>query len=102
MMKVQATIEQKLLEGLEPTFMQVLNESHMHNVPDDAESHFKLVLVSPLFSGQKSVQRHQQVYRLLAEELQAGVHALAIHTYDPEEWSQRQQVPHSPKCHGGE
>ena len=101
-MKIQTLIENKLHDGLTPLYMQVDNESHMHNVPDDAETHFKLVLVSEMFAGQRSVQRHQQVYQLLADELKAGVHALAIHTFSPEEWSERQQVPASPDCLGGE
>lgn len=101
-MKIQTLIENKLRDGLTPAYMQVDNESHMHNVPDDAETHFKLVLVSEMFTGQRSVQRHQQVYKLLADELKAGVHALAMHTFSPQEWSERQQVPASPDCLGGQ
>ena len=101
-MNVQAVIEKKLVDGLAPVHMQVDNESHMHNVPDAAESHFKLVLVSEAFAGQRAVQCHQRVYQLLAEELRTGVHALAIHTYTPEQWSQSQEVPGSPECLGGE
>lgn len=100
MMSMQTTIEQKLLAGLTPSYMRVENESHMHNVPDNAETHFKLVLVSEKFAGLRPVQRHQQVYHLLSQELQAGVHALAIHTFDAEEWCQRQNVPASPECLG--
>lgn len=101
-MKVQTLIENKLRDGLTPVYMQVDNESHRHNVPDNAETHFKLVVVSEMFAGQRSVQRHQQVYQLLANELKAGVHALAMHTFSPEEWSARQQVPPSPDCLGGQ
>jgi BolA protein len=44
------------------------------------------VLVSQSFEGQSAVKRHQSVYAVLAAELQSGVHALALHTYLPEEW----------------
>ncbi|MBV1932835.1 MAG: BolA/IbaG family iron-sulfur metabolism protein [Porticoccaceae bacterium] len=101
-MKIQTVIENKLRDGLVPVYMQVDNESHMHNVPDNAETHFKLVLVSDMFTGQRSVQRHRQVYQLLADELKAGVHALAMHTFSPQEWSEREQVPTSPHCLGGQ
>jgi BolA protein len=38
----------------------------------------------------------------LAEELQNGVHALALHTYSLGEWQVRhQQAPESPACMGG-
>jgi BolA protein len=40
------------------------------------------------------------VYQLLAQQLADGVHALALHLYDPEEWKSLQQVPNSPNCMG--
>ena len=101
-MSVQSEIEQQLTSGLEPVHLQVVNESHMHSVPANSETHFKVVLVSPAFEGKRKVARHQQVYALLAEQLQGPVHALALHTYTPEEWSERQQAaPDSPDCLGG-
>ncbi len=99
-MVVQALIEKKLREGLSPVFLQVDNESHMHNVPENAETHFKVVIATDAFAGQRAVQRHQQVYRLLAEELQGGVHALAIHAYTPQDWQAQVQAPQSPECLG--
>ena len=101
-MKLQTRIEEKLKEGLPLEHMAVSNESHMHAVPPNSETHFKLVLVSPAFEGKRQVARHQQVYALLAEEMKAGVHALALHTYTPSEWNQADtQAPSSPQCMGG-
>lgn len=100
-MSIQQTIEGKLQEALSPDYLEVVNESHMHSVPPNSETHFKLVIVSGAFEGKRQVQRHQQVYRLLADELDAGVHALALHTYLPEEWAARSQTPESPQCLGG-
>lgn len=101
-MNTQAVIEKKLRDDLTPLYIAVENESHMHNVPDNSETHFKLVVVSEVFAGLRAVQRHQRIYKLLAEELQAGVHALAIHTYAPNEWSAQEQAPDSPECLGGD
>ncbi len=101
-MTVQATIEQKLAAAFQPAVLEVVNESGQHNVPAGSESHFKVVLVCKQFGAQRQVQRHQSVYKVLAEELAAGVHALALHTYSPEEWSERAQAaPVSPACLGG-
>ncbi|WP_196157792.1 BolA family transcriptional regulator [Reinekea sp. G2M2-21] len=97
-MAVQNTIEQKL-SVLNPVHLSVDNESHMHSVPPNSETHFKVVLVSELFSGMRPVKRHQKVYGLLQEELSSGVHALALHIYTPEEWDG--QMPESPACKGG-
>ena len=42
------------------------------------------------------------VNEALADELAGPVHALAIHTYTPEEWRQRfGEAPMSPPCLGG-
>ena len=78
------------------------NESHKHNVPPNSETHFKVTLVSPSFVGQSKVKRHQAIYQVLAAELAAGVHALAMHPSTPEEWAaQNQSMPDSPNCLGG-
>ena len=98
-MKIQRLIETKLATALAPHHMAVVNESHMHSVPPGSETHFKVVVVSDAFAGKRQVQRHQQVYAILAEELRNGVHALAIHTYAPDEW--QGEAPDSPRCLGG-
>ncbi len=101
-MTVKSCIQQKLENAFELSHIEVINESHKHNVPPGSESHFKLVLVSNAFSGKLPVKRHQLVYRLLADELNSSVHALALHTYTEQEWQALQnQVPASPDCMGG-
>lgn len=101
MKPVEDSITRQLLETFEPRHLEVINESHQHNVPPGSESHFKVVLVSDAFAGKRQVQRHQAVYGVLAEQLQGPVHALALHTYSPEEWSGPSHVPESPPCLGG-
>lgn len=98
---VQQTIERKLHEALAPTDLEVLNESHQHNVPPGSESHFRVTIVADGFAGQGLVARHRQVNRVLADELAGPVHALALHTYTPDEWAERQGSPESPPCLGG-
>jgi BolA protein len=101
-MTVQQEIEQQLAELLAPAFLEVANESHQHSVPANSETHFKVVVVSDQFEGKRKVARHQQVYGLLATQMQGPVHALALHTYTPGEWQSRQQAaPQSPECQGG-
>ncbi|MDE1462322.1 BolA family protein [Spartinivicinus poritis] len=98
-MSVQTEIEQKLTKALKPAYLAVTNESHMHNVPPGSESHFKVVVVSADFSGKMPVKRHQLIYCLLAEEVQHKIHALALHTYTPDEWKkQAESAPDSPNC----
>ena len=101
-MIVEKTIWQRLEDAFQPQHLEVVNESHQHSVPANSETHFKVVLVSAAFDGRRKVARHQQVYAQLAEELAGPVHALALHTYTPLEWQQRNApAPGSPECLGG-
>ncbi|MCM8854993.1 MAG: BolA/IbaG family iron-sulfur metabolism protein [Candidatus Thiodiazotropha sp. (ex Lucinoma kastoroae)] len=102
MATTQKTIQQKLQSAFSPLHLEVINESHMHSVPEGAESHFKVVVVSEAFKDEKLISRHRQVNKVLAEELQGGIHALSLHTMTPEDWfNHGGTVPDSPACLGG-
>ncbi len=100
-MKIQQQITSKLGQAFTPSHLEVVNESHMHNVPPGSESHFKVIIVSDSFSGLRKVPRHQRLYKELADELAGEVHALSLHVYTEEEWSQLDVTPQSPECLGG-
>jgi BolA family transcriptional regulator, general stress-responsive regulator len=100
-MKIQKAITAKLEQEFTPSHLDVINESHMHNVPPGSESHFKVVVVSEGFQGARKVPRHQRIYKTLAVELDGEVHALAIHAYTPAEWQAEGVSPASPQCLGG-
>ncbi len=101
-MTTQTAIEQKLTARLHPLHLEVVNESHMHSVPADSETHFNVTVVAEAFAGQSLVARHRLVNEALAEELGGGVHALALHTMTPEEWFERGgESAASPACLGG-
>lgn len=92
-------LQAKLEAAFAPIYLQLLNESDQHGTASD-DSHYKLVLVSASFAGQRLLQRHRAVNKLLQEELAGPVHALALHLFSPDEWP-LQQVPDSPACRGG-
>ncbi|EGR2794705.1 BolA family transcriptional regulator [Vibrio navarrensis] len=99
---IQEVIETKLHNTFEPDYLSVVNESYMHNVPPGSESHFKVIVVSNKFEGQRLLARHRQVNQALADELNNHIHALAIHTYTEKEWRlERGGAPDSPMCMGG-
>jgi BolA family transcriptional regulator, general stress-responsive regulator len=89
---------QAALAALQPQHLEVLDESHMHS--RGLETHYKAVIVSPEFAGLNAVKRHQRVYACLGE-LMGQVHALALHTYTPDEWHEQGHAPASPTCRGG-
>ena len=102
-MSVQENVEAHLREKLTPEHLEVVNESHMHSVAKGSETHFKVVIVSPLFEGVSAVKRHQLVYGALGELMskkvaQGGIHALAITSRTPAEWAASPEANVSPLC----
>ena len=102
-MTIKAVIEQKLLSAFSPMHLDVINESHQHNVAPGSESHFKVIIVSDDFVGERLIKRHRAINTLLATELAEKIHALALHTYTKDEWDKyyAENTPLSPKCLGG-
>jgi stress-induced morphogen len=85
-------IESKLTAGLAPSSLKIKDESFMHaghsgnpSGDPDAETHFKVEIVSPKFEGKMPVARHRMVYELLDQEIKDGVHALSLKTKTPAE-----------------
>jgi BolA protein len=82
-------MREKLIVALNPTRLDVINESHLHaghaSSPGTGESHFRILIVSPAFAAKSRVERHRMVNAALADELSGPVHALALATYAPGE-----------------
>ena len=76
-------IEQQLQARLEPTRLEVLDESAAHAGHSGANAegfgtHFRIRIASPLFTGKTRVARHRLVYDALQNFIDQGLHALAI------------------------
>jgi BolA protein len=74
----------RLREQLQPTQLEVLDESWQHEGHAGANgtgfgTHFRVRIASPLFDGRPRVARHRLVYDALQDFIDRdGVHALAI------------------------
>jgi len=53
--------------------------------------------VSHYFSDLRLIDRHRFINQLFKEEL-GHIHALAMHTYTPDEWAMKGGAPASPQC----
>ena len=88
-MSIEQTMREKLMVALEPTRLDIINESELHaghrNSPGTGESHFRLLIVSPAFTGKSRIERHRIVNEILAEELAGRIHAMALKTHAPGE-----------------
>lgn len=83
----QLTIEHMFLE----------NESSMHNVPPNSETHFKLIIASDDFIKLSKVKRHQLIYQILSKVMNQ-IHALSIQAFTIEEYKADPVIHSSPDC----
>jgi len=90
-MDVKRTIERLLRDKLQPTILEIADESHAHLGHPGAAGggHFRCRIVAAAFRGRSALERHRAVYDALGDLRQRGVHALALETFDPEEWTKR-------------
>ena len=86
---METEIRNRLMVALEPTRLDVINESHLHaghrDSPGTGESHFRVLIVSPQFAGQSRVSRHRMVNEALTGLVGQKVHALALNAFAPGE-----------------
>lgn len=54
--------------------------------------HFEAIVVSGQFEGCTMVQQHQMVYATLGDRMGGEIHALALHTYTPDEWASQPRI----------
>ena len=94
---METTIKNLLIDSLKPSILSITNESYMHNVPEESESHFKIVIVSNNFKNQSNVKRHQLIYRVL-DDIMKLIHALSIYAFDEDEYKDNPIVLDSPNC----
>jgi len=76
-------LEKRLRETLQPTELEVIDESCQHDGHAGANgtgfgTHFRVRITSHLFTGKSAVMRHRLVYDALQDFMDQGLHALAI------------------------
>lgn len=96
-MSVKSQIEELCTKALNFNFISIENESHLHSSSQNAESHFKLILVSNDFLNMSLIKRHKHIYKIL-NEIMPKIHALAIHVFTKEEFKKNKANTNSPEC----
>ncbi len=79
---IATILESKLKTAFAPTRLEIIDESNQHHghagAHPSGESHFRLKISAPGFSGKSRVEQHRMINQALAHELKTRVHALAI------------------------
>jgi BolA protein len=85
-----ARLETALRTRFDPSHIEIIDESSRHaghtGAAPDGETHFRVTIVSAAFTGLSRVARSRAVYDALADELQSGLHALALTLRAPGEY----------------
>ena len=91
--KVATAIDSKLRATFAPVRLAIEDESSKHHGHagwrEGGETHFRVEIVSKAFEGKTRVARQRLVYAALKNELDAGLHALAMETLTPAEDGKR-------------
>ena len=77
------------LANLEPQALELTDNSAQHaghaGAAPGGNTHWRLVIVSPAFSGRNTVARHRMVYDALRDLMNRPIHALEIEARAPGE-----------------
>ena len=81
-------LHKRLQEVLQPTQLEVIDESAQHHGHDGANgtgfgTHFRVRISAMVFVGKSAVARHRLVYDALQDFMDQGLHALAIEAQAP-------------------
>jgi BolA protein len=77
------------LTALNPENIDIFDDSAAHAGHAGAASgggHFDVTIVSAIFEGKKSLERHRMVYQPLADLIPSQIHALSIRALTPDEF----------------
>ena len=72
---------QLLTDGLQPSSLEIVDESHLHAGhvgAREGKGHFKVIISSEKFEGLRPLQRHRLVYDSLGDMMDTDIHALSI------------------------
>lgn len=84
------SIENKIRQALSPEVVEIINESHLHaghqeHFDGSGETHLRIKVVAQVFEGMSRVNRHRAINELVQDEIDQGLHAIAMETMAPSE-----------------
>ena len=87
MQRIEA-IRERLKKNLNPSQLDIIDESHLHAGHVGAAGgagHFTVTIVSDQFNNKSLIERHRLVYQAVDDLMQTEIHALSIQALTTEE-----------------
>lgn len=78
-------IRARLLSAFSPVELEVIDESHLHEGHPgarDGRGHFRVNIVSSMFTGRSRLERHRMVFAALGSMMETEIHALSVTALD--------------------
>lgn len=83
--KIRTLIEQ----ALSPEKLEIIDDSQAHaghaGARESGGGHFFVTVIADAFTGKGLIQRHQLVYKAVADLMKTDIHALSIKAQSPDE-----------------
>jgi len=75
-----ANIIRDRLAFLNPTKLDIVDESHLHkgHAGNTGGGHFNLTVISEMFQNKSTMERHRIIYSALQDLIPKDIHALSI------------------------
>ena len=90
-MTLKDEIIHALRDNLQIEYITLKDKSDAHRGHGEAQKmgggHFDLTIVSKDFENKSLLKRHQMIYQILKQKFSTEIHALAIKTLTPQEFS---------------
>ena len=74
-------IRQRLVEAFKPESLELVDDSAKHAGHTGNKAgggHYLVTIVSDVFAGKSTIQRHRMVYEALGDMMKSEIHALSI------------------------
>jgi BolA family transcriptional regulator, general stress-responsive regulator len=73
-------IRERLTNQLQPTLLDVIDESHLHvgHAGAGSAGHFAVAITAEAFNGKSLIEQHRLVYQAVDDLMRSEIHALSI------------------------